>query len=113
MLTNYHSLKKANKEKGAVNGSETGIFTLLRQAIYGSLNENTDRVYIHDVSHLVEFKLQEKLGLTTIEDALKNKKLKILENKTVSGEILVHVFQIFPTLQKFEVWYRPQSKPRI
>ncbi len=112
MFTTFKNPNKGPQKVGAEKKSEE-CFSLLQEAIHGVLSENTDRIYIHEISHLVEFKGGDNFDLQSLKTALNNKRLKFLENKIVGGEILVHVFQILPTLQNVEVWYRPQSRPRI
>lgn len=111
MFTTFKTLKIPQKE--ACSTQDPEAFMLLQQALHNSLNENTDRIYIQDTPYLLEFKSNAKLDLLALKKMLENNQLKILENKVVGGEIFVHVFQTLPHLHQFEVWYRPQSRPRI
>ena len=112
MFTTFKNHQNAEKQR-AVQKPDQRVYELLREALHNCLNENTDRVYIENIPHLVEFKSEDKADLSVLKTLVENNKVRLLENKVVGGEILVHVFQILPGLENIEVWYRPQSRPRI
>lgn len=102
---------KAAKEAEASAGSE---LNLLQEAVQGVLNENTHRVYIDDYPYLVEFKLPNGLDITALQQALSEKKIQLLNNKSVGVEILVHTFGLLPSSETtFEVFYKPLPRMRM
>lgn len=86
--------------------------SLLSEAIDGVLFNNTQRVYIDDVSFLADIKLPNGLNLQDLNKAITNKNISFLEAKVVSDEMLVHYFRLNPSTQ-FEVWYKPLPRPRF
>lgn len=112
MLTNFNVKKNLEKIKHQTS-SQNGPLGLLTEAILGVLNENTERVYIDDYPYFVDFKLPKMVDLDCLLDAVNKNQVEFLEAVVVGDEILVHYFQLLPSMRNVEVWYKPISRPRL
>lgn len=119
--SNAPSLSNATNFANSSSASNAAL-KLLNEALYGIIHENTHRVYIDDVSYLVELKLPPHLKIEALSVYLQQSKIKFQESKIMNTEIIVHIFAIVKSsetssssenLETFEAWYKPLPRLRF
>lgn len=85
---------------------------LLKEALYGILQENTYRMTIQNDFYVVEFESVQESELASISKALENNDLRPVSRKLLSGAIY-DTFSWVGSDKLLQVAYKPFIRPRL